>query len=350
MMTLEQAVKSIEPLNPAAMRAAQKNWDSIAKPLNSLGLLEKAVVQIAGITGDPRCDIDRRGLVIMCADNGVVQEGVTQVGSEITAIVAKNFTMGCTSVCKMAEVAGADIFPVDIGMCADVEGVPSRKTAYGTQNIARGPAMTRQQAVEAIEAGIDTVCQLKQRGYKILLTGEMGIGNTTTSSAVAAVLLGENAAAVTGRGAGLTDSGLCKKRETITNAILLNQPDPLDPLDVISKVGGFDIAGLTGVFLGGAVLHIPVLIDGFISAVAALLAVQLAPLAGGYIMASHRSGEPAGQLVLNRLEKEPFINAGMCLGEGTGAVAALPILDMAFAVYRTMSTFDEIHMEAYQPL
>jgi len=332
------------------MQIAHNHWDSIAKPLNSLGLLEKAVVQIAGITANPRGDIDKRGVVIMCADNGVVDEGVTQTGREVTAIVAKNFIMGCTSVCKMAEVAHAEIFPIDIGMCTDVEGVPNRKSAYGTQNMARGPAMTRQQAVDAIEVGIDVVRQLKQQGYKILATGEMGIGNTTTSSAIAAVLLGQDAAVVTGRGSGLSDHGLCKKRETITRAIALNQPNPQDALDVLCKVGGFDIAGLTGVFLGGAALHIPILIDGFISAVAALLAVRLAPLASGYILASHKSNEPAGQMVLDYLEKEPFITARMCLGEGTGAVAALPILDMAFAVYKTMSTFDDIKMEAYHPL
>jgi nicotinate-nucleotide--dimethylbenzimidazole phosphoribosyltransferase len=350
MMTMTQAIEALIPLDTQAMRAAQNHWNSIAKPLNSLGLLEKAVIQIAGITANSQCDIDKRGVVIMCADNGVVTEGVTQTGSEVTAIVAKEFTLGCTSVCKMAQVAGADIFPVDIGMCSDVEGVPNRKTAYGTQNIARGPAMTRQQAVDAIEVGIDMVYRLKQKGYKILATGEMGIGNTTTSSAIAAVLLGQDAAVVTGRGAGLSDSGLCKKREVIARAIALNQPDPQDALDVLSKVGGFDIAGLVGVFLGGAALHVPILIDGVISAVAALIAVRLAPLAGGYMLASHRSGEPAGQMILSSLEKEPFLTAGMCLGEGTGAVAALPILDMAFAVYHTMSTFHDIHIDAYQAL
>lgn len=350
MMTITQAIEAIRPLNELAMQGAKRHWDSIAKPLNSLGLLEKAVIQIAGITGNPQCDIKKRGLVIMCADNGVVDEGVTQTGREVTAIVAKNFTLGCTSVCKMAQVASVDLFPVDVGICTDVEGVPNRKAAYGTKNIAVSPAMTRQQAVETIEVGIDMVYQLKKQGYKLLATGEMGIGNTTTSSAIASVLLGQDVAAVTGRGAGLSDSGLCKKREAINRAIAFNQPNSLDALDVLSKVGGFDIAGLTGVFLGGAALHVPILVDGFISAVAALLAVRLAPLAGGYILASHRSEEPAGQMVLNSLGKQPFLTAAMCLGEGTGAVAALPILDMAFAVYDSMSTFDDIKIEAYQPL
>lgn len=349
-MTITQAVEAIRPLDAQAVKAAQKHWDSIAKPLNSLGLLERAVVQIAGITGDPRCKIDRRGVVIMCADNGVVAEGVTQTGSEVTAVVAKNFTLGCTSVCKMAEVAHADIFPVDIGMCTDVDGVPNRKIAYGTRNMAHGPAMTREQAVRAVEVGIDEVLRLKEQGYRILATGEMGIGNTTTSSAVAAVLLGQEVAAVTGRGSGLSDRGLQKKRDTIARAIALNRPDPRDPLDVLSKVGGFDIAGLTGVFLGGAALRVPILADGFISAVAALLAVRLAPLANGYILASHRSAEPAGQMLLDSLDKRAFLTAEMCLGEGTGAVAALPILDMAFAVYHTMSTFEDIQIDAYQPL
>ena len=349
-MTITQAINAIIPLDLSAMQAAQDHWNSIAKPLNSLGLLEKAVIQIAGMTSNPQYEIDKRGVVIMCADNGVVAEGVTQSGCEITAIVAKDFVLGCTSVCKMAQVAGVDIFPVDIGMCTDVEDVPNRKIAYGTQNMAKGPAMTRQQAVAAIEVGIDMVYQLKQQGYKILATGEMGIGNTTTSSAISAVLLAQDAAAVTGRGAGLSDSGLNKKKEVIARAIALNRPNPQDPLDVLSKVGGFDIAGLVGVFLGGAALHVPILIDGVISAVAALLAVRIAPLAREYMLASHRSGEPAGQMILNHLKKEPFLTAGMCLGEGTGAVASLPILDMAFAVYQNMSTFDEVKIEAYQPL
>ena len=347
--TVEQAAERISPLSQEAMRRARRRWDSIAKPLHSLGLLEDAVVQIAGITGDPSYSIGRRAVAIFCADNGVVEEGVTQAGSEITALVAKNFTQGRASVCKMARVAHADVFPVDVGMKTDVEGVERRKTARGTGNMTRGPAMTPQQARAAVEAGIGVARGLKERGFRIAATGEMGIGNTTTSSAVVCVLLGAEISDVTGRGSGLSDDGLLRKRRAIARAIRVNRPDPADPLDVLAKVGGFDLAALTGFFLGCAALRLPVLMDGFISAAAALAASRIAPLCKDYILASHESAEPAGKLLLRRLGKSPLITAGMCLGEGTGAVAALPLLDMAFAVYRDMSTFGEIEMEAYRP-
>lgn len=347
--TVEQAAERIAPLSQEAMRRARRRWDSIAKPLHSLGLLEDAVVQIAGITGDPSYSIGRRAVAVFCADNGVVEEGVTQAGSEITALVAKNFTQGRASVCKMARVAHADVLPVDVGMKTDVEGVERRKTARGTGNMTHGPAMTPQQARAAVEAGIDVARGLKERGFRIAATGEMGIGNTTTSSAVVCVLLGAEISDVTGRGSGLSDEGLLRKRRAIARAIRVNRPDPADPLDVLAKVGGFDLAALTGFFLGCAAIRLPVLMDGFISAAAALAATRIAPLCADYILASHESAEPAGKLLLRRLGKSPLITAGMCLGEGTGAVAALPLLDMAFAVYRDMSTFGEIEMEAYRP-
>lgn len=349
-MTLEETIKAIKPIDKAAMQAAKHRWDNVAKPLGSLGFLEDAVIQTAGINGTYQCDIKKRGVIVMCADNGVVAEGVTQCGSEVTATVTENITKGESCVCKMAQLAGAKIIPVDIGMNIDVAGTIRRKAAYGTKNMAREAAMTRQQAIESIETGVDIVRQLKEDGYKILATGEMGIGNTTTSSAIAALLLNKEIGEVTGRGAGLSDDGLVKKRAAIKRAIEINAPDPDDPIDVLSKVGGFDIGGLCGVFLGGAVYHIPVLIDGFISAVAALLAIRLAPFADGYMLASHMSGEPAGKMILDSLGKKPLITAGMRLGEGTGAVAAIPLLDMAFAVYKSMSTFDEARFEAYKPL
>lgn len=348
-MTLEEAIQHIEPPDSAAMQTARQHWDSIAKPLRSLGLLEDAVVQIAGITGKPRYTIDRRAVVIFCADNGVVAEGVTQAGSEITAMVAKNFTQGHASVCRMAQVAHAQVFPVDVGMCTDVPGVPSMKTAYGTHNFAETPAMTRQQAEEAILVGIRQVKEKKEQGFHILAAGEMGIGNTTTSSAVAAALFSCDVAAVTGRGSGLSDEGLARKRRVIEKAIQLHQPNPSDPLDVLSKVGGFDLASMTGLFLGAAIYRIPVVMDGLISSVAALLAVRLAPKCAAYILASHQSAEPAGKMLLEKLGKRPLLTAGLCLGEGSGAVAALPLLDMAYAVYHDMNTFQELSIQAYEP-
>lgn len=214
----------------------------------------------------------------------------------------------------------------------------------------KGPAMTREETVKALEVGIQLMQDLKQQGYRIVATGEMGIGNTTTSSAVASVLLALPPEEVTGRGAGLSSEGLARKRLAVRRAIACNAPDPSDAFDVLQKVGGLDLAGMAGAFLGGAAMQMPVVIDGFISAVAALLAARMCPAAVDYMLASHVSGEPAARLLLQELGLKPFLTANMTLGEGTGAVAALPLLDMACAVYGTMRTFEQISIEPYQPL
>ena len=292
--------EKIKPLDENAMEEARAHWMTVGKPLFSLGSLEDAVIQIAGIKGTSDFELRKRGLIIMCADNGVVEEGVTQTGQEVTAIVADNFTRG--------------------------------------------------EAVAAIEVGIQMVKKCAEAGYEILATGEMGIGNTTTSSAVVSVLLGEDPKVMTGKGAGLTKKGLQKKVQVIREAVERMQPDKTDAIDVLSKVGGLDIAGLAGVYLGGAIYRIPVLIDGFISAVAALVAVRLVPECAGYILPSHLSDEPASRKILDALEKKPFLTCGMCLGEGTGAVAAMPLLEMGLQVYRKMGTFDDIHVEQYEVL
>lgn len=349
-MTLEEALKQITPLDEEAMEAARVHWNTIAKPLHSLGKLEDLVVQIAGITKNPDVHIEKRALVAMCADNGVVEEGVTQSGQEVTAIVAENFLKAETTSCIMAEKCGADVYPVDIGMAVDTKVRTDLKVAYGTKNMTKMPAMTREEAVKAIEAGIAMAVELKEKGYDILATGEMGIGNTTTSSAVASVFMEEPVEKMTGRGAGLTSEGLSRKIEAIKKAVALNKPDKTDAIDVLSKVGGFDIAGMTGVFLGGAALHMPVLMDGFISCVAALAAISICPEASGYMIATHVSKEPAAHLILERLHKTAVIHGDMCLGEGTGAIALLPILDLGIAVYHSMSTFEEIHVEQYEEL
>ena len=352
-MRLDDLLKSIVPADGKAKQQAQRRWDSIAKPLGSLGRLEEAVVRIAGMRGNPNFSLERRGLVIMCADNPVVAEGVTQTGQEVTATVTENFTKGATSVCAMARVAKCDWFPVDIGVAANLggcSGLIHHKVAWGTKNLRWEPAMTREQAKEAICFGAQLALDLGEKGYQLLATGEMGIGNTTTSSAMTAVLVGCPVEEVTGRGAGLSTPALSHKVEVIRQAIDLHRPDPQDPLDVLSKVGGLDIAGLTGVFLGGALCHIPVLIDGLISSVAALCAVRLCPAALDYMLASHASNEPAGRMLLDALGLRPIICADMCLGEGTGAVALMPLLDMALTLYRDMSSFTEYNMEAYEHL
>ncbi|HEX3021694.1 MAG TPA: nicotinate-nucleotide--dimethylbenzimidazole phosphoribosyltransferase [Lachnospiraceae bacterium] len=351
-MTLQETIRRIQPVDEQSMNQAREHWNTIAKPLFSLGRLESAVIQIAGIKANANFTLARKGLIIMCADNGVVEEGVTQTGQEVTAIVSDNFSRGESSACIMARVAGVEVFPVDIGIAVDVPSITrkDRKIAYGTRNMTMGPAMTREEAIRAIEVGIALVMERKEEGYDILAAGEMGIGNTTTSSAIAAVLLEQPIEKVTGKGAGLTKEGLDRKIQAINKAIQVNQPYKEDPIDVLAKVGGFDIAGLVGVFLGGALCQIPVVIDGFICAVAALVAARIEPLARQYMMPSHVSKEPAGQMLLKALELQPFITCDMCLGEGTGAIAVLPLLDMGLAVYHQMSSFSDIHIENYEVL
>ena len=349
-MTLEETLAMIKPLDENAMNIAKKRWNSIAKPLHSLGKMEELVIQIAGITGSPDLAVQKRALVPMCADTGGVEEGVTQTGQEVTAIVAENFLSGDTSACVMSRQCGTEVLPVDIGMVVDTRVPKDLKVAYGTANMTKGPAMTRAQAVQALKAGIEMVRRLKEDGYGLLATGEMGIGNTTTSSAVASVLLNQPVETMTGRGAGLSGDGLTRKINAIKKAIEVNHPNPGDAIDVLAKVGGFDIAGMAGMFLGGAAFGVPVVIDGFISCVAALIAQRICPAAGEYMIASHVSKEPAAQLILKALGKEAVIHGEMCLGEGSGAVALFPFLDMGIAVYESMSTFDDIHVEQYEEL
>ena len=349
---LTQQLAQIGPLDQRAMEEAQRRWDSIAHPLNSLGLLERDIVRIAGITGSADMDLSKKAVVVMCADNGVVAQGVTQTGQDVTAIVTENMSKGDTSVCCMSRVAGAEVIPVDIGVAKPVTGARIRQKCVrrGTADMTQGPAMTREEAAHAVMTGLELVGELKEAGYRILATGEMGIGNTTTSSAIVSVLLGKEAAEVTGRGAGLSTEGYQKKIAAVERAIALNRPDPADGLDVLHKVGGLDIAGLAGVFLGGAVHHIPVLVDGFISSAAALTAAAICPACRDYMLGSHASNEPAGRMVLEALGLHPFLFAEMCLGEGTGAVAVMPLLEMGAAVYRGMCTFEATDIEAYQHL
>lgn len=368
-MRLEKLLEKVRGLDQNSCAQARYRWDHVAKPLYSLGLLEDAVVKIAGIQRSSRIQIEKKALVIMCADNGIVEEGVTQTGQEVTAIVTENFTRGDSCVCIMAERAGVDVYPVDIGVAENLKQSGSkyplvdRKIKYGTKNFLKESAMTLEETDEAIWTGIRMVESLKEKGYRLIATGEMGIGNTTTSSAVGAVLMGVAPIMVTGRGAGLSDQGLTRKVQVIEEAIRRHWPECTPEahklsqvpnkqrkhcVDVLSKLGGLDIAGLTGVFLGGAVYGIPIVIDGFISSVAALAAFGILPEAADYMLASHVSAEPAGRLILERLGLQPLITARMCLGEGTGAVAAMPILDMAADVYSRMSTFEEIQIEDYK--
>ncbi len=350
-MTLEETISAIRPGDPAARDAARRWWDRLAKPLGSLGQLEDAITKIAALTGDPDVRLDKRMLFVACADNGVVCQGVSQSDESVTRAVTRALGQGTSTVNYLAAQAGCTVIPVDIGVkdLDFTDGVLPRKCKNGTDDCSVGPAMTRAECIQAIETGIALALDAKAQGADILLTGEMGIGNTTTACAVASVLLGRAPVELTGRGAGLSDEGLRRKVAAIERAVALSRPAADDPLDVLAKVGGFDIAGMCGVFLGGAACRVPVLADGFISAVAALCAVRLCPAAAKAVLASHVSAEPAGMLLLDALRKKPLITAGMRLGEGTGAVAAMPLLDMARAVYMDCYTFEEGGIEAYTP-
>lgn len=331
---------------------SRHRWDSIAKPLGSLGLLEDIVVRMIVLSGDPAYRPEVRELLVLCADNGVVTQGVTQTDSSVTASMARGFVEGTTSVCKTAQIAHCPVIPIDIGIKEDivVPGLRRCRMAAGTNDISVMPAMSHEQAIAAMQVGIDLVKERKAAGTKLIAVGEMGIGNTTTSSAIVSVLLSTEVEQVTGRGAGLSSEGLTRKIEVIKRAIAVNRPDPNDTLDVLAKLGGFDIAALSGICLGGALYQVPILLDGFISAVAALVAIRIAPACSSALFASHISQEPASKMVLDALELHALIDAGMRLGEGTGAIAAIPILDMAFAVYHDMASFDDLKLEQYQPL
>lgn len=351
-LRLNEALDRIRPIDESIAEQSRKKWLTVAKPLFSLGRLEELITQIAAISGDVKAPCDKKALVIMCADNGVVDEGVTQCGRDITAMVTENFTKRAASVCIMAERAGCDLFPVDIGVERDVEGVTQKteKVMYGTWDMVKGPAMTRESAERAIEIGINKVSDLKKAGYDIIATGEMGIGNTTTTAAVLSVLLGADPELVTGRGAGISSDGMKRKVAAVKKAIYVNRPDADDPVDVLSKVGGLDIAGLCGVFIGGAVFRVPVIIDGVISAAAALCAYRMRSDVIGYMIPSHRSKEPAFDMAFSELGLNSYIDCGMFLGEGSGAVALMPLIDMAAGVYREMQTFGSWDREGYKIL
>ena len=333
----------------AAEGAARARWDTLAKPLGSLGLLEEAVTRVCAAQGTPSPELRPRTVLVFCADNGVTEAGVAGTPPSITAVMAGIIRDKRSAVGLMADCAGAEVLAVDMGMFTRVPGLTDRRIAPGTKNFVREPAMTREQAVRALEAGRALALERAKRGDRLLLTGEMGIGNTTTATAVAAALLAREPEALVGPGVGLDEAGLARKRAAVRRGLALHRPDPSDPLDVLSKVGGFDIAAMAGAFIGGAESRVPVVADGFISGVAALVAARLCPAARPYMLASHLSMEPAAGPVLFELGLRPILHAGMRLGEGTGAVALLPLLDMAKAVFDGLLTYRDIGMEGGTP-
>ena len=333
----------IPEFDQAAADAAQHRLDRLTKPQGSLGRLEELAVRLAGMTGNPRCRFERRTVVVMAADHGVTEEAVSAFPQEVTAQMVANFAAGGAGINVLARQARAQVVVVDMGVrtAPTATGVLDRRLGPGTRNMTREPAMTRAQAEAAVATGRELAAQLAAGGTSIVLTGEMGIGNTTAASAVTAALTGRPAAEVTGRGTGLDDGALAHKIAVVERALALHRPDPADPIGVLSAVGGFEIAGLAGLVLGAAERRIPVILDGFITGSAALAACAMAPGAREYLIASHRSVEPGHGVVLAALGLEPLLDLRLRLGEGTGAALALQLVDAAVAVRDEMAEFAE---------
>ena len=337
---IEALVRAVQPLDQKAMLAAEAHQVRLAKPPGSLGRLEELSVQLAGITGKVHNELPRKQLLIFAADNGVVAEGVSSAPQSVTMQQTINLTRGKTGAAVLAKRFGCGLTVCDVGVNADLceSAVLNRKIAYGTQNICAGPAMTREQALQAILTGAAVAENVDADAVGI---GEMGIGNTTTSSAVLAVLLGADVDKVTGRGGGITEESFRKKKAVIRTAIAVNRPNRNDVIDVLAKVGGFDLAAMCGAFLGAAASRRAAVIDGFISAVAALCAVRLCPLVRGYLIPSHASFEIGYRLAMEEMTLRPLFDLGMRLGEGSGCPLAFQVLDAACAVMNNMASFDE---------
>lgn len=336
-------INNIISTDEEAKIKAKARLDSLAKPLGSLGKLEDIAIQLAGISGEVFNEIDRACIVVMCADNGVVDEGVSSCPKYITKTQTINFIKGVTGIGVLARHEKMDIRVVDIGIDGEISypGLVDKKIRNGTYNMAKGPAMTREEAIEAIEIGIDQIKDLVDKGYKLIGTGEMGIGNTSTSSAILMALTGCSVNFAVGKGAGLTEEGLKNKKRVISKALEINKPDKNDAIDILSKVGGFDIAGIVGCFLGAAYYRVPIIIDGFISAAAALIAYKLNPIVREFMIPSHNSLEPGFQYIMEELNLSPIFNLNMRLGEGTGCPLAYNIIKAATSVITNMATFEE---------
>ena len=343
-MQIEEIIANIPPLDEAAMQSARARQDRLTKPRGSLGRLEELSIQLAGMRADPFPSVERKAVIVMAADHGVAREGVSAYPAEVTAQMVLNFLRGGAAINVLARQAGARVTVVDIGVAVEFEPTPGlvrRKVMCGTRNQAEGPAMTRAEAKQAIQVGLDVLSEEAAHGLDIVATGDMGIGNTTPSSAIVAAMTGLPVAQVVGRGTGIDDQGLERKIKVIEKSLAVNQPDRNDPMDVLHKVGGLEIAGLTGVMLGAASQRIPVVVDGFISTAAALIAVALAPRALEYLISAHQSVEIGHQVMLKHLNLVPLLDLNLRLGEGTGAALAFSLIEASTRLLREMATFDE---------
>ncbi len=341
---IDRTVKEIVPLDEESMAAARARQDQLTKPLGSLGRLEDVSVHLAGIFGEATPRIRRKTVILAAGDHGVVAEGVSAYPQDVTPAMVMNFLGGGAAINVLTKHAGAEILVLDAGVAADLpshSSLRSVKIGRGTGNIAVGPAMTRDQAIQCLETGIETSRELISEGSDLLACGDMGIGNTTPSSAITSVITGAGTNVTTGRGTGLDDTGLAHKTSVVQRAIDINRPDPKDGLDVLMKVGGFEIGVLAGVFLGAAAGHRPVVIDGFISGAAALIAHTMAPEARHRFIASHQSVEPGHRIALGSMGLTPLLDLGMRLGEGTGATLAMHVIEAAAKCLSNMATFAE---------
>lgn len=342
MSLLEQTITNIKELDQTIINEVKEYQKRLTKPQGSLGILEEISIRLGGITGQKCPDLRKKAVVVMAADHGVVAEGVSAFPGEVTRQMVDNFVQGGAAINVLSRHTGVDVFIVDVGVAASLEHprVISRKIKPGTDNMAQGPAMTRSEAIQALEVGIKVADDLLGKGYRMLATGEMGIGNTTASSALVAAFLGVPAVEVAGRGTGINAAAVKHKAEVIDRALAVNRPDPNDPLDVLAKVGGLEIAALAGLMLGTAAKRAPIVIDGFISSAAALVSFKLAPRSLDYMIASHCSAETAHRKLLQYMGLKPILELEMRLGEGTGAVLAFPLIEAAVKIVEEMATFE----------
>ena len=342
-MRISEVASRIQDVDALAEEAMRERLNSLTKPPGSLGRLEELAIRLAGVTGSAEPAVDPAVIILMAADHGVTAEGVSAFPAEVTQQMVRNFIAGGAAVNVLSRLANADVQIVDIGINGDcnLPGLTVRKIRRGTGNMARGPAMSGEDAAAAVEAGMDAARQAVRQGARLLALGEMGIGNTTASSAVLAAFSQVPAEQVAGFGTGITAQAREHKVSVIRRALAVNQPDPLDPIDVLAKVGGLEIAGLAGVVLAAAAARIPVLADGFISSVAALTAVKIAPLAAKYLIGSHESAEPGHRIVNRLLGLRPLLQLDLRLGEGTGAALALPLVRAAARIPGEMATFEQ---------
>lgn len=344
MTKIESVVAAIKPINEAWYTTAQKHLDSLTKPPGSLGRFEEFSRRLVAIAENRKPAVDRKVIFTFAGDHGVVEEGVSAYPKEVTPQMVLNFLRGGAAINVLARHSGAEVVVIDIGVDHDfgaLEGLVDRKVVRGTKNFMRGPAMTRDEAVRCIEAGIGLAEEFAGKGYQLFGTGDMGIGNTTPSSAIASVLTGRPVADVTGKGTGITDESLVRKIRVIEAGIKLNNPDPGDAIDVLAKVGGAEIGGIAGLILGAAGRRIPVVVDGFISTAGALIAFALCPTVADYLFAAHTSVEQGHRLMLEKMGLRPILDLGFRLGEGTGAAVAMHLIEGGLRIYSEMATFGD---------